>query len=304
MDPGDGSRCHGKCDDGLQAVAFEAVVDCQLRPDSTADSFFRTDQVECKYSQLPDNTSVEIESVYVTVKGAGRRIADTGPVEAGDFGEDYQSVASIRGTDRYPVEVHATVVYLVKHHVGQRNHDPQETRYYHGLAGQLEQAPEAGSAPVSVLSQEPPFQLWEIALWPGEDVAAAWSEEGLRFWGEAIDYDFEVDSDALSIGGPDPMATVEFDRNRFYFYGETFPDVASLASLRGHTIHLLVPKDGFAEGSEPVLEFTLGSETTESPLPGPGYYVIGADGTATPTAVEDLPGEAAEIEEPDADQEI
>jgi hypothetical protein len=273
------------CDDGqcdtapsLTAIPLDDLVVCELSPEtgSVLEPQFQHDRVICSARPLPANDAVAIEVVWIGVNDrTGQRldIAANGLLDKSELTGKPVEIATVRG-DGYPIEISVTVDYAQEH-----------TSVFHARRVKLAARPKAAA---NVIRYGAPFALWQVALWPDQSLVDAWGKDVSLLFTRAM-YRFPIASDALGVAGTTASTEIAGETVGFH----RIVDLPSLAALRGRVFHVLAPAAGAAAGTSPS-EFRIGPTESgvRSPLSGPGYYVVGRDFRATPTAPQDLPGDA------------
>jgi hypothetical protein len=292
--------CTGKCDGPggslreLEPIDVQAPAQCELLLDETTDDpFFQRDRVVCRFNQIPENNFGSVSRIYTHIRdGEGRFLSDSSH-EADELDGEPIEIGGLSG-DAYPVEVSITVFYETRQETGVQLGEtpPARDNAFHGHVETLQSRPDD-----NVTIEAPAlFDLWPVVYWPSVELAEKWAEADAPAFLLSTDYAFDVASDALAVGGPEPVDFVDYDW-QVYAAGTAQQHVDLLTS---NAFYLPVPPDAPAPQIRPEVDITGGNDATATTITGPGYYVIGPDAGLTRTEIGSLPGVDNDESDPDA----
>ncbi len=259
------SRCSGGCDapgslPELAAIDLDALAVCTAAIDtSSTDDFFANDRLACRLT--PPTIRGASLSVSITVRNADGVYREAYL----RTGAESASLGSLPRTG-YPFDLTATVRFGLPGDVTSEL-PITVTIFSFDEYRDLEVAPLVLGLPVSVLP---------VRVWPDSAVQETWTAD-LR----AI----SVTSNASVSLGPDASLTSRARKtaSASRMAIEELPDELALF------IPAFIGGAGTATASVTMHTRSAGSAATESVIDGAGYWLLGADGSLTRSAIEDLP---------------
>ncbi len=273
----------GKCDgrsvpEPLAAVPLNALVKCRSVIDDNPDEFFQLHEVWCR-AEIPQG--ITVERLYAGAWTVDHDWRGPGSVDLSATVGEFQ-IARLRPAD-FPVRVQVTVPFATA------EQDRFSAFYWGGEAELRSVADLAAWSEASPWEVGPPLELWPIAFWPSPELVSSWSEQGVLILSTDVLVPVAGSSD-LAVAGPRPVTEVS-NRYNLILRQSQSPDLVDVA---GRTIQLLMPLSGGVDASIDItagVRSLFGGEvaTATSPLSGPGYYLVGADGRAQLTAPTSLP---------------
>jgi hypothetical protein len=288
-DAGPGARCWDRgCDDfggppALTTIRLDAIARCTGALDVAA----ATDRVSCTFALPPELGATSGFARVATADGSrGESIALTTALSSGapTTIRDYPATA-------YPITVDIALSFTTTEGSGSPGTVPDDldasdewgfSRTF-ATREELAAASAAGGAVVAL-----PFDLWQVAVWPGRELGEAWAASELEGLTAMARSAFPITSAPLFVGGITASTAIDYEREVVVYRGES----PTLVPLAREVITIPVLRGGEATSGATIeidLDVFESGPTTTTAITGPGYYLLARDGSLALTAPDDLP---------------
>lgn len=243
---------------------------CTVTPDlDAADEFFAIEDWTCQFIGLDESLPLQLKNVFTWTKQNGGSFGSTVDFTTAELDGTTKRAGSWR-TDRYPITtVVAPTLSLVTSDTGRVGESNPHTS---GASMRIENV--LTSRPTQAIQQpmSANMEFWPVVIWPTSEFAQKFEAGDVSFFSVDISGEITMQGDSQAISLP-------IRYGRYAIRGN------DLKALPNKTF--LVPVQN---GATPKLELRLESNdvTSTASVDGPGYYLMGVDGSLTRASVAEV----------------
>jgi hypothetical protein len=188
-------------------------------------------------------------------------------------------------SDAYPVTIRVSLGFRARAEAedpADAQDPPNSGDFWWGFSQTFTRDQLRSATPSAPLDVGLPFDLWEVAVWPSAELGRSWSAGEVTSLEAIVENDFPIRSEALITDGATPSTMIPF-RHVLRASRATQPTLEPFAR---EVITVPVFRGTASAASLRVSAVALEGATA---IAAPGYFVLGLDGSLTPTAADALP---------------